>query len=122
MSVVFSAPEMAISGQSHKQLTDANATFVTSHVSYENQGRARVLGKNRGAAEVYVDVNTRQLLGAELFVESAEHMGHLLSWIISEKLTVDQILEKPFYHPTLEEGLRTALKHARRQLKHNLAD
>ncbi|MFU0508561.1 hypothetical protein ACMZ47_02620, partial [Acinetobacter baumannii] len=23
----------------------------------------------------------------------------------------------PFYHPTLEEGLRTALKHARRQLK-----
>ena len=122
LSVVFSAPEMAISGQSHKQLTDANVTFVTGHISYENQGRARVLGKNRGAAEVYVDVNTRQLLGAELFVESAEHMGHLLSWIISEKLTVDQILEKPFYHPTLEEGLRTALKHARRQLKHNLAD
>jgi len=26
-------------------------------------------------------------------------------------------LEKPFSHPTLEEGLRTALKHARRQLK-----
>ena len=41
----------------------------------------------------------------------------LLSWIISEELSLNDILEKPFYHPTLEEGLRTALKHARRQLK-----
>ena len=117
LSIVFSSPEMAIAGQSHKQLIDQNVEFITGYVSYERQGRALVLGKNRGAAEVYVDVNTRQLLGAELLVESAEHMGHLLAWIISEKLTVDQILEKPFYHPTLEEGLRSALKHARRQLK-----
>ncbi len=117
LSIVFSSPEMAIAGQSYKQLIDENVEFITGYASYERQGRALVLGKNHGAAEVYVDANTRQLLGAELLVESAEHMGHLLAWIISEKLTVDQILEKPFYHPTLEEGLRSALKHARRQLK-----
>lgn len=116
LSIVFSSPEMAIAGQSYKQLIDENVEFITGYASYERQGRALVLGKNHGAAEVYVDANTRQLLGAELLVESAEHMGHLLAWIISEKLTVDQILEKPFYHPTLEEGLRSALKHARRQL------
>lgn len=116
LSIVFSSPEMAISGQSHQQLTNANIDFVTGYVSYADQGRARVLGKNRGAAEVYIDRKTRQLLGAELFVESAEHMGLLLSWVIAEKLTVDQILTMPFYHPTLEEGLRTALRHARRQL------
>lgn len=116
LSIVFSSPEMVISGQSHKQLSDQNIDFVTGQVSYENQGRARVLGKNRGAAEVYVDSNTRKLLGAELLVESAEHMGHLLTWMISEDLTVDELLDKPFYHPTLEEGLRTALRHARRQL------
>ena len=117
LSIVFSSPEMAIAGQSYKQLIDENVEFITGYASYERQGRALVLGKDHGAAEVYVDANTRQLLGAELLVESAEHMGHLLAWIISEKLTVDQILEKPFYHPTLEEGLRSALKHARRQLK-----
>ena len=48
---------------------------------------------------------------------AAEHMALLLAWMISENLTVDEILDKPFYHPTLEEGLRSALKHARRQLK-----
>jgi dihydrolipoamide dehydrogenase len=37
--------------------------------------------------------------------------------MISGGLTLDEILDKPFYHPTLEEGLRTAFKHARRQLE-----
>ncbi|TCB49922.1 dihydrolipoyl dehydrogenase [Acinetobacter sp. ANC 4779] len=116
LSIVFSQPEMAIVGQSFKQLTDSKIEFITGFVSYEKQGRAIVLGKNKGAIEVYIDKKTRKFLGSELFVESAEHMAHLLSWILSEALSLDQILEKPFYHPTLEEGLRTAFKHARRQL------
>ncbi|RZG47428.1 dihydrolipoyl dehydrogenase [Acinetobacter wuhouensis] len=117
LGIVFSNPEMAIVGQSYANLTKSNIEFITGFVSYEKQGRALVLGKNKGAIEVYVDKNSRKLLGAELFVESAEHMAHLLSWMIGEELTIDDILKKPFYHPTLEEGLRTALKHARRQLR-----
>ncbi|OTG72004.1 dihydrolipoyl dehydrogenase [Acinetobacter sp. ANC 4169] len=117
LAIVFSAPEMATVGQSFKQLTDTKIEFITGTVSYEKQGRALVLAKNTGAVEVYVDKSSGKVLGAELFVEAAEHMAHLLAWIISENLTVDEILDKPFYHPTLEEGLRSALKHARRQLK-----
>lgn len=116
LAIVFSAPEMAIAGQSFKQLSDAKIEFVTGMVSYEKQGRALVLAKDSGAIEVYIDQSSRKLLGAELFVEAAEHMAHMLAWMISEDLTVDEILDKPFYHPTLEEGLRTALKHARRHL------
>jgi dihydrolipoamide dehydrogenase len=44
-------------------------------------------------------------------------MAHLLCRVLSEELTLDEILEKPFYHPTLEEGFRTAFKHARRKLE-----
>ena len=119
LGIVFSSPEMAISGQNYAVLVKQGIEFVTGTVSYEKQGRAIVLGKNRGAVEVYVEKSTRRLLGAELLVESAEHMAHLLSWIISQQLSIDEILEMPFYHPTLEEGLRTALKHARRQLAAN---
>ena len=61
-------------------------------------------------------IKSPKLLGTELFVDAAEHMAHLLAWMIDEELTLEDILDKPFYHPTLEEGLRTALKHARRQL------
>jgi dihydrolipoamide dehydrogenase len=117
LSIVFSQPEMAIIGQSRKQLEQNNIEYICGYVDYQQQGRALVMAENKGAAELYVDKNSRQLLGAELFVSSAEHLAHLLAWIMSEKLTIDEILQKPFYHPTLEEGLRTALKHAKRQFK-----
>lgn len=116
LAIMFSSPEIANVGQNYAALSKQNIKFITGIASYENQGRAIVLGKNKGAVEIYVEPSTRKLLGAELFVESAEHLAHLLAWMISEDLTIDKILEKPFYHPTLEESLRTALKHARRQL------
>ncbi|QIO06928.1 dihydrolipoyl dehydrogenase [Acinetobacter shaoyimingii] len=117
LGIMFSSPEMAGVGQNFKSLTHQKTAFVTGYASYEKQGRAIVNGKNQGGVEVYVDIKTRKLLGAELFIQSAEHLAHLLAWMVGQKLTVDEVLDNPFYHPTLEEGLRTALKHARRQLK-----
>ncbi|OTG80986.1 dihydrolipoyl dehydrogenase [Acinetobacter sp. ANC 5054] len=116
IGILFSSPQMATIGQSYRQLESANEQFITGTVSYEKQGRALVTGKNKGAVEIYISKTTSKILGAELFCPDAEHLAHLLCWIMSEDLTINQILEKPFYHPTLEEGLRTALKHARRQL------
>lgn len=87
---------MAIVGQSYKQLKDNRVDFVTGEASYERQGRAIVLGKNKGAIEVYIERESQKLLGAELFTEATEHMAHLLSWIIGEELTLNDILEKPF--------------------------
>lgn len=110
LSITFCSPEMAVLGLSYQQLKDANKHFETGFVSYKNQGRARVLGKNVGGIEIYADSNTYQILGAELFCESAEHLAHLLAWSVQESKTVEQLLQQPFYHPTLEEGLRTALR------------
>ncbi len=117
LGIVFSQPEMASVGVNHKQLIDQNIDFVTGYASYEKQGRAIVLAENKGAVEIYIDRNTHKVLGAELFCPQAEHLAHLLAWMIDENLDIHQILNKPFYHPVLEEGLRTALKHARRQLR-----
>lgn len=119
LAIVFSDPEMALIGQSYSSLTKLNTEFIIGYASFEKQGRALVLGKNKGAAEIFVDKKTRKILGAELFMQSAEHIAHLLAWMISEEKTIDEILEKPFYHPTLEEGLRTALKYARRLIDLN---
>lgn len=48
---------------------------------------------------------------------AAEHLGHLLAWSVQAGLTVQQMLDSPFYHPVIEEGLRTALRDLQRQLK-----
>ncbi len=56
------------------------------------------------------------LLGAEMCAPEGEHLAHLLSLAIQQKLTVRELLGMPFYHPVIEEGLRTALRDLARQL------
>jgi dihydrolipoamide dehydrogenase len=74
------------------------------------------MGKNQGILKVFADQNTGVLLGAEMFGPSAEHIGHLLAWALQQQLTVDIILEMPFYHPVIEEGVRTAFRDAQKKL------
>ena len=45
-----------------------------------------------------------------------EHLAHLLAWCHQQGLTIQRMLEMPFYHPVIEDGLRTALRNARDQL------
>ncbi len=110
LGVVFSDPQIAIAGRGHGELTKGGIDFAHGEVSFEDQGRARVIGKDKGVLRVYAERDTGVLLGAEMIGPAAEHIGHLLAWTIESRLTVTETLQRPFYHPVLEEGLRTALR------------
>ena len=114
LAAVFSDPQLAVVG--NRLIDLAPGTFVTGEVSFENQGRSRVMLRNRGLLHVYADVATGLLLGAELIGPDAEHLAHLLAWAIQSGMTVERSLEMPFYHPVVEEGLRTALRDAQAKL------
>uniref|UniRef100_UPI0035A01992 FAD-dependent oxidoreductase n=1 Tax=Achromobacter insuavis TaxID=1287735 RepID=UPI0035A01992 len=114
LAVVFSDPQIALAGQGHARLTPG--TFVTGEVDFGDQGRSRVMLKNRGLLHVYADIASGRFLGAEMVGPSAEHIGHLLAWAVQQELTVAHMLEMPFYHPVIEEGLRTALRDAAAKL------
>ena len=115
LSVVFSDPQIAIVGGGRASLRDT--PHVVGEVSFANQGRARVMLRNRGLLHVYAEIGTGSFLGAEMLGPEAEHIGHLLAWALQMKLTIGQMLEMPFYHPVLEEGLRTSLRDALAKLK-----
>jgi dihydrolipoamide dehydrogenase len=110
LAVVFSDPQIAMAGASHAELTAAGMAFDTGRVSFADQGRSRVMLVNRGGLHVYAERNTGRLLGAEMIGPAAEHLGHLLAWSVQRGDTVRQMLDCPFYHPVVEEGLRTALR------------
>lgn len=61
---------------------------------------------------MYAERESGRILGAELCAPSGEHLAHLLALAIDRSLTVQDLLRMPFYHPVLEEGLRTALRDA----------
>jgi dihydrolipoamide dehydrogenase len=85
-------------------------------VSFENQGRSRVMLRNQGLLHLYAERGTGRFLGAEMIGPDAEHIAHLLAWALQAGMTVAQMLDMPFYHPVVEEGLRTALRDAATKL------
>jgi len=74
--------------------------------------------RNRGLLHVYADPATRQFLGAEMAAPAAEHLAHLLAWALQNHMTIDRMLAMPFYHPVIEEGVRTALHHLHGRHRH----
>ena len=110
LAVVFSDPQIAIAGAGHAELMASGVAFDTGRVSFADQGRSRVMLVNRGGLHVYAERGSGRLLGAEMIGPAAEHIGHLLAWSVQRGDTVQQMLNSPFYHPVVEEGLRTALR------------
>lgn len=117
LAVVFTDPQIATVGLTINEVNEqCSGCFAVGEVSFENQGRSRVLGKNSGLLRVYGEYGSGLLMGAEMFGPAAEHIAHLLAWSVQRRLTVSEMLEMPFYHPVIEEGVRTALRDLNRNL------
>lgn len=114
LSVVFTDPNIAMVGETWAQVKDRDP--IVGRINFDDQGRSRVMLQNRGRMNVYAERGTGRFLGAEFIAPRGEHMAHLLAWAHQQRLTIPQMLDLPFYHPVVEEGLRTALRDAASQL------
>ena len=124
LSIVFTSPQIAMVGESYgalqeraKNMPTPGDCFAVGEVSFEDQGRSRVIRKNKGLLRVYGEPGTGRFLGAEMIAPAAEHLAHLLAWAHQSEMTVAQMLTMPFYHPVIEEGLRSALRDLNTNLK-----
>lgn len=114
LAIVFADPGIAVVGSRYQSL-DRTKTLV-GEVRFDRQGRARTGQRNKGILRIYAEMESGRLLGAEMCAPAGEHMAHLLALAIDRSLTVQELLRMPFYHPVLEEGLRTALRTLAAQL------
>ena len=113
LGIAFCEPQMAVVGS-------YSADDIVGEVHFSDQGRSRVMLENRGMLRVYA-TKEGVFTGAQMVGPAAEHIGHLLSWSLQQGLTIQTMLEMPFYHPVVEEGVRTALRECLKALS-NLAD
>jgi hypothetical protein len=82
LAIAFTDPQMALVGAA--PCRPAAGQHAIGAVSFENQGRARVTGRNRGLVRIYGD-SQLPLLGAEMFGPGMEHMAHLLAWAVQQR-------------------------------------
>lgn len=114
LSIVFTSPNIAAVGKPLATLDPS--TLVVGSVDYRKQGRARIANSNHGRLNLYADSHNGLLLGAEMCAPGGEHVAHLIALAIEQRLTAHDLLRLPFYHPVLEEGLRTALRQITSQI------
>jgi dihydrolipoamide dehydrogenase len=108
LAIAFTEPGLAVVAGGFPAVS--RGPYVDGVIDFGNQGRSRIMLQNKGAARLYADADSRRFLGAEIAGPRAEHLAHLLAWAHQAGLTIDQMLAMPFYHPVVEEGLRTALR------------
>lgn len=118
LAIVFTDPQIATVGQPFGALQPGR--FVVGEVDFESQGRSRVMLQNKGVLRVYAEQGSGKFIGAEMVGPRAEHLAHLLAWACQNEMTLSEMLDMPFYHPVIEEGVRTALRSARERLLHGL--
>ena len=107
MAITFTRPESATVGH----VPDPEDTdHACAEASYDDQGRARVEARTGGLCRLYARRADGRLIGASLCAPDAAHLAHLLGWAIEARLRVADLLGMPFYHPTLEEGLKPAFR------------
>jgi len=108
LAIAFTDPQIAVVGQTWQSLQ--GRSFATGGFNFAQQARAMAMLRAAGQLHVYAEPGSGKLLGAEMCVPGAEHLGHLLALALQRDMTVAELLTLPFYHPVLEEGLRAALR------------
>jgi dihydrolipoamide dehydrogenase len=114
LAIVFTDPNIAMVGQRFSNIPGDEV--VIGEADFTNRGRAIAAATKEGTIRVYGDRESGLLIGAELCAPEGEHLAHLLALAIHQNLRARDLLKMPFYHPVIEEGLRTALRDLVRQL------
>ncbi len=117
-SIIFSDPNVISIGENLKSFTN-NANFVVGKAEFKETGRPLIMGKDIGSLRIYVNKYSSVVTAAIMIGPHGEHLAHLLVWAITKKMTVVEMLSMPYYHPVVEEFIKTALKNALKKLDIN---
>jgi dihydrolipoamide dehydrogenase len=109
LSIAFTNPDFASIGCAFDALPAG--TFIAEGTASGN-ARSTITGQRDNVVRLYVEPDTGTLLGATLFGGAGEHLAHLLAWAVQRGESVRTLLQLPFYHPSVEEIVQTALRDA----------
>lgn len=108
-NAVYTTPEVASVGLTKSQ-ADAQGIPVKSHKSYMlASGRAQTMQETDGFIEIISHSTTDQIVGATLATPHASELISIISVALQAKMTVQQLKQVVFAHPTLSESIAEAL-------------
>ena len=102
---VFTDPQVAIVGETERELEAAGVPFLRASYPFNDHGKAVALGKTKGFVKMMASPKDGRILGAAILGPHASDLIEPLIVAMSFGATVDQYARIPHLHPTLVEIL-----------------
>lgn len=103
--VIFTDPPMASMGVTQAEALASGRDVLTAHVRFPETGRAITQEVRHGVCKLVADRQRGEVLGAQILGPRADDIIHSIGSILYYRGTVSDMLEMPWYHPTLSEVL-----------------
>lgn len=108
-NAVYTTPELASIGVTKEQALTQGLPIKTHKSFLLASGRAQTMAETDGFVEIISDASTGKLLGATLAAPHASELISILTVCLQAGMTVEQLKQVVFPHPTLSESIAEAL-------------
>ncbi len=103
MAVVFTDPAMATIGMTEQQAKAKGLEVVKASAKWAETGRAITQDVQHGVCILLAEKATGEIVGSQILGPRADDLIHEISTLMYYRGTASQMLEMPWYHPTLSE-------------------
>ena len=107
---IFTDPEIGSVGLTEEEAKGKDIDIRVHKFDFRALGMARILDETEGFIKTISDKKTGEILGASIIGARATELIGILTLAIQSHLLVTQVADTILAHPTLSEGITSALK------------
>jgi pyruvate/2-oxoglutarate dehydrogenase complex dihydrolipoamide dehydrogenase (E3) component len=100
---IFTDPQVAVTGQTEKELRRADVDYVAGSYPFADHGKALVLDKTLGFVKMLASPADGRILGAAVVGSHGSDLIHEIVVAMNYGATVYDFLKIPHLHPTMAE-------------------
>jgi len=109
-SCIFTDPEIAGVGIKEEDALHKGLEIDVKKFDFLGSGMARILDETDGFIKIIIEKKGSRTIGASIIGPKATELIGILALAVSNNLTVSQVKNTIFAHPTLSESIREALR------------
>jgi len=103
---IFTDPEIASIGLNEDEARAKGLNFKVAKFDFMASGMARIMDETEGFIKLVFDFSSGKILGASIIGPKATELIAVLTLAVTTGLSVSQVKETIFAHPTLSEAIR----------------
>ena len=100
---VFSDPQVAIAGDTERELQAKGIAYVKGTYDFAEHGKAECLNKTKGFVKIMADAQNGKILGAAILGSHGSDLIHEMIVAMRYGATVQEFMLIPHLHPTMAE-------------------